>query len=62
MTVGGVMTDGAHTFDYVNGAKSWSKVIPITIIGLARAHDLDLTPYPSARGWRDDTARGHLGL
>lgn len=48
--MGGVLVDPAHNLHYVQGSTMWSGVMPMALIGLARAFDVDLTPYMSARG------------
>ncbi|MEV4556893.1 lipase family protein [Kitasatospora sp. NPDC049285] len=47
---GGVLVDPAHNLKYVDGGLIWPGVIPMAIIGVARAYDLDLTPYLSDYG------------
>ncbi|MFJ5229516.1 lipase family protein [Kitasatospora sp. NPDC088391] len=42
---GGLLVDPAHNLKYVAGGLVWPGVIPMAIIGVARAYDLDLTPY-----------------
>jgi hypothetical protein len=50
VAAGGVPVDYWHMFDYINGTKTYSAAIPAMLIGLARAYDVDLTPYLSAYG------------
>src|SRR5205085_11406244 len=47
---GGIPVDDAHLFAYVNGDPSNSSTMPGILLGLARAHHLDLSPYLSAYG------------
>ncbi|MEV7117169.1 lipase family protein [Kitasatospora griseola] len=47
---GGLLVDPAHNLKYVDGGVVWPGVIPMAIIGVARAYDLDLTPYLSDYG------------
>ncbi|MFJ1751681.1 lipase family protein [Kitasatospora sp. NPDC088134] len=47
---GGLLVDPAHNLKYVAGGLVWPGVIPMAIIGVARAYDLDLTPYLSDYG------------
>ncbi|MFD8483676.1 lipase family protein [Kitasatospora sp. NPDC059673] len=47
---GGLLVDPAHNLKYVDGGVVWTGVIPMAIIGVARAYDLDLTPYLSDYG------------
>ena len=48
--MGGVPVNLAHNLKYVDGTPEWSDVIPAGMIGLSRAHRLDLTPYLSTWG------------
>lgn len=47
---GGVLVDPAHNLTYVNGSKLWAGVMPMALIGIARASHVDLSPYLSAYG------------
>jgi len=47
---GGVLVAPAHNLKYVDGSPVWSGVIPMALIGVARAYDIDLTPYASTYG------------
>lgn len=47
---GGVLVDPAHNLNYISGTALWSGVMPMSLIGLARAFHVDLTPYLSAYG------------
>ncbi|MFD7640733.1 lipase family protein [Kitasatospora sp. NPDC059795] len=47
---GGLLVDPAHNLKYVDGSTVWAGVIPMAVIGVARAYDLDLTPYLSDYG------------
>ncbi|MFC1431518.1 lipase family protein [Streptacidiphilus sp. N1-3] len=49
-TEGGLLVDPAHNLKYVNGALVWSGVIPMALIGVARAYGVDLTQYMSSYG------------
>jgi len=49
-SAGGVLADPDHNLHYVDGAPLWSAVLPMAIIGLARAFHVDLTPYLSDFG------------
>lgn len=49
-TMGGVLVDPAHNLHYVNSSTMWSGVMPMALIGIARAYDIDLTPYMSEFG------------
>lgn len=48
--MGGVLVDPAHNLHYVDGTPIWSGVLPMAIVGVARAFDINLQPYLSARG------------
>jgi hypothetical protein len=47
---GGVLVAPAHNLKYVDGAAVWNGVIPMAVIGVARAYDIDLEPYLSEKG------------
>ena len=47
---GGTLVDPAHNLHYVDGSLFWAGVIPMAVIGVARSHDVDLTPYLTAYG------------
>ena len=49
-TYGGVLVDPAHNLQYVSGSSLWAGVMPMALIGIARASNVDLTPYLSAYG------------
>jgi secretory lipase len=44
---GGILADPAHNLHYINGTPIWSGVLPMAIIGIARANHVDLSPYMS---------------
>lgn len=48
--MGGVFVDPLHNLSYVNGSVLWSGVLPLALIGIARAYDIDFSPYQSAKG------------
>ncbi|WCB95778.1 putative inactive lipase [Baekduia alba] len=48
--MGGVLVDPAHNLHYVDGSSVWAGVMPMAIVGVARAFAIDLTPYLSAKG------------
>jgi hypothetical protein len=48
--MGGVLVDPAHNLHYVNGSSLWAGIIPMAVVGIARAYHVDLTPYLSAYG------------
>ncbi|MGW4378330.1 lipase family protein [Kitasatospora sp. NPDC004531] len=47
---GGLLVDPAHNLKYVDGSTVWAGVVPMAVVGVARAYDLDLTPYLSDYG------------
>ena len=49
-TYGGVLVDPAHNLQYVSGSSLWAGVMPMALIGIARASNVDLTPYLSPYG------------
>lgn len=50
VSMGGMMPNAAHTLEYINGSDGWAKVIPMALVGLSRAYDIDLNPYLNAHG------------
>jgi hypothetical protein len=48
--MGGVLVDPAHNLHYVDGSSIWAGVMPMAIVGVGRAFNVDLTPYLSAYG------------
>jgi hypothetical protein len=48
--MGGVLVDPAHNLHYVEGSTVWAGVVPMALIGIARAFQVDLTPYLSEYG------------
>ncbi|HYC80360.1 MAG TPA: lipase family protein, partial [Solirubrobacterales bacterium] len=49
-SLGGVLVDPAHNLHYVDGSTLWAGVMPMAVIGVSRAFDIDLTPYLSEYG------------
>ncbi|MER6917063.1 lipase family protein [Streptomyces sp. NPDC000594] len=47
---GGLLVAPAHNLKYVSGSLVWAGVIPMALIGAARAYDIDLKPYMSGYG------------
>ncbi len=47
---GGVLVDPAHNLQYVSGSSLWAGVMPMALIGIARASNVNLTPYLSPYG------------
>ena len=50
--MGGVLVDPAHNLHYVEGTGFWSGIIAMALAGIARAFEVDFTPYLSAYGAR----------
>ena len=49
-TMGGVLVDPDHNLHYVEGSSTWAGVLPMALVGIARAYGVDLTPYLSPYG------------
>lgn len=47
---GGVLVKPSTNLHYVEGTPIWSGVLPMALIGIARAYGADLSPYTSTRG------------
>ena len=47
---GGTLVDPAHNLHYVEGSLSWAGVIPMALVGIGRAYQINLTPYLSEYG------------
>ena len=45
--MGGVLVDPAHNLQYVEGSWIWAGVMPMAMVGIARAFEVDFTPYLS---------------
>lgn len=50
--MGGVLVDPAHNLHYVEGTGVWAGVMPMALVGIARAFEKDFTPYLSPQGAR----------
>ena len=48
--MGGVLVDPAHKLHYVEGTGFWSGVMPMALVGIARAFEIDFTPYLTPHG------------
>ncbi|HWI44364.1 MAG TPA: lipase family protein [Nocardioides sp.] len=48
--IGGVFVHPLHNLHYVDGSQQWADVMPLAIIGIARAFEIDFTPYLSDFG------------
>ncbi|HEY2166192.1 MAG TPA: lipase family protein [Jatrophihabitantaceae bacterium] len=47
---GGILVDPDHNLHYISGSLVWAGVLAMSIVGIARAEHIDLTPYMSAYG------------
>ncbi len=47
---GGTLVDPAHNLRYVEGSTTWAGVIPMALIGIARAFHTEVAPYLSEYG------------
>ena len=45
--IGGVLVHPAHNLHYVGGTYFWAGLMPMALIGIARAFEIDFTPYLS---------------
>jgi hypothetical protein len=50
--IGGVLVRPAHNLHYVEGTYFWAGVMPMALIGIARAFEVDFTPYLTDHGRR----------
>jgi hypothetical protein len=48
--MGGVLVDPAHNLHYIEGSSEWAGLMPMALIGIARAFQIDITPYLSEYG------------
>src|SRR5277367_3957164 len=48
--MGGVLVDPAHNLHYVEGSWIWAGVMAMALVGIARAFEIDFTPYLSPHG------------
>ena len=48
--IGGVLVHPAHNLHYVENTYVWAGVMPMALIGIARAFEVDFTPYLTQRG------------
>ncbi len=48
--MGGTPTDLEHLLSYIDGSILWAGAIPLGLIGLSRAYDIDLDPYTNDYG------------
>ena len=50
--IGGLLVHPAHNLHYVENTYFWAGVIPMALMGIARAFETDFAPYLTARGLR----------
>ena len=48
--IGGVLVQPSRNLHYVEGSRVWAGVMPMALVGIARAYRIDLSPYVSAKG------------
>lgn len=48
--MGGTPTDLEHLLSYIDGSFLWAGAIPLGLIGLSRAYEIDLNPYTNDYG------------
>jgi hypothetical protein len=49
---GGVLVDPSHNLHYISGSKRWAGVMVMALLGIARAYNIDMTPYLNDYGQR----------
>lgn len=49
-TMGGLLVMPDHNLRYLEGSQVWAGVMPMALLGISRAFDVDLTPYMSSYG------------
>lgn len=47
---GGVLVDPAHNLNYIDGSVVWGGAAAAALVGLARAYNIDFTPYLNGTG------------
>src|SRR5580693_3485309 len=48
--MGGLLVDPAHNLHYIEGTWFWGGVLPMALVGIARAFEKDFTPYLTPTG------------
>ncbi|MFD4242145.1 lipase family protein [Streptomyces sp. NPDC058525] len=58
----GLLVAPAHNLKYLDGALVWNGVIPMAVIGVSRAYDIDIKPYLSEKGLKvyDELEHGSI--
>lgn len=49
-TMGGVLIEPDHNLHYVEGSSTWAGVMPMALVGITRAYDINMTPYLTSYG------------
>jgi hypothetical protein len=49
-SMGGLLVDPDHNLHYIEGSSTWAGVMPMAIVGLARAYKISFSRYLSANG------------
>ncbi|KAA1421394.1 triacylglycerol lipase [Nocardioides humilatus] len=48
--IGGILVHPGHNLHYMDGSLAWAGVLPMALIGLSRAYDVDLARYANEEG------------
>lgn len=49
-SLGGLLVDPDHNLHYIEGSSTWAGVMPMAIVGIARAYGISFSQYLSANG------------
>lgn len=49
-SMGGLLVDPDHNLHYIEGSSTWAGVMPMAIVGIARAYGISFSQYLSANG------------
>jgi hypothetical protein len=49
-SIGGLLVDPDHNLHYIEGSSTWAGVMPMAIVGIARAYGISFSRYLSANG------------
>jgi hypothetical protein len=49
-TMGGVLVEPDHNLHYIEGSSTWAGVMPMALVGITRAYDINIQPYLSTYG------------
>jgi hypothetical protein len=61
-TEGGVLIDPDHNLHYVEGSSTWAGVMPMALVGIARAYGINVNPYLNATGQADAAALQNMNI